>query len=165
MSTGSVGVGDEAPDFALPSSTGETVRLSDFRGRSAVVLFFFPKAETPVCTAEACAFRDNYEAFVDVGAEVLGVSSDTGATQQRFAGQHRLPFRLLSDAGGELRARYGVAKTLGLFPGRVTYVIDRAGIVRYVFSSQLQVARHVEEAIRVLKSLPGERPTEVVAEP
>ncbi|MDR3633718.1 MAG: peroxiredoxin [Isosphaeraceae bacterium] len=155
MPGGSVGVGDEAPDFSVTSSDGEPVRLSAFRGHSAVVLFFFPMANTPACTAEACAFRDSYETFVDAGAEVIGVSADAVATQRQFAGRHRLPFRLISDSAGELRTLYGVPKTLGLFPGRVTYVIDPQGIVRYVFSSQLQIARHVEEAIRVLKTLPG----------
>jgi peroxiredoxin Q/BCP len=156
MPAEAVGVGDEAPEFSLPSATGEPVRLSDFRGRSAVVLFFFPKANTPVCTAEACAFRDGYEAFTAVRAEVLGISGDAVETQRAFGGRLNLPFRLLSDAGGAVRARYGVAKTFGVFPGRVTYVIDRQGMVRSVFASQLQAARHVEEALRVLKELPGE---------
>lgn len=155
MSADGARVGDQAPDFSLPSATGETVRLSDFRGRSAVVLFFFPKANTPACTAEACAFRDSYEAFVDAGAEVIGVSADATETHREFAGRHHLPFRLVSDASGSLRRLYGVPKTFGLLPGRVTYVIDREGIVRHIFSSQLQVARHVEEAVRVLQSLPG----------
>lgn len=156
MPAEAVRVGDEAPDFSLPSASGEPVRLSEFRGRKTVVLFFFPKAETPACTAEACAFRDRYDAFVEAGAEVIGVSSDAVATQRQFADRHHFPFRLVSDASGALRARYGVPRTLGILPGRVTYVIDTHGIVRFVFSSQLQVARHVEEAIRVLKSLPGE---------
>src|SRR5271166_6434982 len=133
-----VGVGDLAPDFTLPSSTGEMVSLSDFRGKSEVVLFFYPKDDTPGCTAEACSFRDSHEAFREAGAEVIGVSSDSSDSHRKFAGRYGLPFRLLSDPKGELRSRFGVPKTLGLLPGRVTYLIDRHGIVRHIFSSQLQ---------------------------
>src|SRR4051812_26053240 len=122
-----VGVGDPAPDFTLPSADGEPVSLADFRGRSEVVLFFYPKNDTPLCTAEACSFRDNYEAFQDAGVEVIGVSADSVASHRQFVGRHRLPFRLLSDADGTLRARYGVPRTWGVFPGRVTYLIDTQG--------------------------------------
>src|SRR4051812_47761124 len=100
--------GDPAPDFALPSAGGETVRLGDFRGKSEVVLFFYPKDDSPGCTAEACSFRDSHEAFLDAGAVVIGVSADPPGEHQAFAGKHRLPFPLLTDADGSLRARYGV---------------------------------------------------------
>lgn len=150
---GTVGLapGDEAPDFALPDARGEVVRLADFHGQKPVVLYFYPKDETPGCTKEACAFRDAYEDFVAAGAEVIGVSSDDGKSHERFAAKHRLPFRLLSDRGGEVRRRYGVPATLGLLPGRVTFVIDRDGRVRHVFNSQLQAERHVREALAALQ--------------
>jgi thioredoxin-dependent peroxiredoxin len=150
---GKVGIaaGDEAPDFALPDARGETVRLSDFRGRKPVVLYFYPKDDTPGCTKEACAFRDAYEDFGAAGAEVIGVSADDAAAHQRFAEKHRLPFRLLSDRDGAVRKRYGVPATLGLLPGRVTFVIDREGRVRHVFNSQLQAERHVREALAALQ--------------
>jgi thioredoxin-dependent peroxiredoxin len=151
-----VRVGDLAPDFTLTSTTGAAVRLRDFREKAEVVLFFYPKDNSPVCTAEACAFRDSYEDFRAAGAEVLGVSADSDESHRGFADRHGLPFPLLSDPGGALRARYGVPKTLGLFPGRVTYLIDKAGIVRHIFSSQFQPARHVAEALRVLASIRGE---------
>ena len=146
-------VGDPAPDFELPSSTGETVQLSDYQGRSEVVIFFYPKDHSPACTVEACTFRDSYEAFREAGAEVIGISSDPADSHRRFAERFHLPFVLLSDADGTLRSRYGVPRTLGLFPGRVTYLIDRDGIVRHIFSSQLQPRRHVAEALEVLKRL------------
>ena len=146
-------VGDPAPDFELPSSTREMVRLSDYRGKSDVVVFFYPKANSPVCSVEACSFRDSYEAFREAGAEVIGISSDPADSHRRFAERFHLPFVLLSDADGTLRSRYGVPRTMGLFPGRVTYLIDRDGIVRHIFSSQLQPRRHVAEALEVLKSL------------
>jgi peroxiredoxin Q/BCP len=153
-------IGTLAPDFVLPSSTGEPVRLSDFRGKSEVVLFFYPKDNSPACTAQACSFRDHYEAFREAGAEVIGISSDSGTSHQRFARLWKLPFFLVSDSKGEIRARYGVGRTLGLFPGRVTYLIDREGIIRHIFSSQLQPGRHVTEmlqALRTMRASPGSR--------
>ncbi len=129
------------------------VSLADFRGRTEVVLFFYPKDNTPGCTREACAFRDRFEAFREAGAEVIGISSDSGSSHQRFAERFRLPFVLLSDHDGSVRARYGVAKTLGILPGRVTFLIDRQGIVRFVFASQFQPAQHVARMLGALKDL------------
>jgi thioredoxin-dependent peroxiredoxin len=146
-------VGDAAPDFELPSAIGETVRLSDFRGRSEVVLFFYPKDHSPACTVEACTFRDSHEAFREAGAEVIGISSDSSDSHRQFAERFRLPFVLLADTDGAVRARYGVPRTLGLLPGRVTYLIDRDGIIRHIFSSQFQPWRHVTAALEVLKRL------------
>ena len=148
-----VGVGSKAPDFTLPSQSGEMANLKDFLGQKPVVLFFYPKDDTPGCTKQACAFRDGYEEFGKLDAEVVGISSDTVASHERFAAKHDLPFTLLSDEGSKVRALYGVPSTLGLFPGRVTYVIDAEGVVRHVFSSQLGVERHVEEALRALGSV------------
>jgi peroxiredoxin Q/BCP len=151
-----VRVGDPAPDFTLPTATGEAVSLADFRGRSEVVVFFYPKDDSPVCSAEACSFRDSYEAFRDAGAEVIGISSDPAGSHQRFAQRLGLPFPLLTDAGGAVRARYGVPKTLGLVPGRTTFLIDKQGVVRHIFTSQFQVARHVSEALAALRALRGQ---------
>ena len=146
-------VGDVAPDFTLPRANGEPVSLSEHRGRSEVVLFFYPKDNSPVCTVEACSFRDSYEEFRDAGAEVIGISDDSSQSHERFAARFRLPFVLLSDKGGVVRRRYGVAKTLGIFPGRSTYLIDRQGVIRHIFSSQFLPAKHVSEALSVLKKL------------
>jgi thioredoxin-dependent peroxiredoxin len=146
-------VGDRAPDFTLPSQTGEPVSLSEFRGSKAVVLFFYPKDGTAVCTKEACSFRDAYEDFVQAGAVVIGVSSDSVESHQTFANGHRLPFVLLADADGSLRKSFGVPRTLGIMPGRVTYVIDKEGVVRHTFSSQFAADRHVAEALAVVRQL------------
>jgi thioredoxin-dependent peroxiredoxin len=148
-----VKTGDKAPDFTLPSQAGEPVRLSDRLGERVVVLYFYPKDETPGCTAEACAFRDSYEVFTDAGAEVIGVSSDSVERHAAFSGHHELPFTLLSDQDGQVRKSYGVPATLGLLPGRVTYVIDRAGVVRHVVNSQLHIGRHIDSALSVVKEL------------
>jgi peroxiredoxin Q/BCP len=147
--------GDKAPDFTLPSQKGEPVRLSDRIGERVIVLYFYPKDETPGCTAEACAFRDSYEVFTDAGAEVIGVSSDSVAKHAAFADHHELPFTLLSDAGGQVRKSYGVPSTLGLLPGRVTYVIDRDGIVRHIVNSQINIGKHIDTALTVVKQLQG----------
>ncbi len=150
---GGLQVGDKAPDFTLTSQAGEQVRLYDRLGSGAVVLYFYPKDETPGCTAEACAFRDSYEVFAEAGAEVIGVSSDSAGKHAAFAGHHNLPFTLLSDEGGRVRKSYGVPAVLGLIPGRVTYVIDRGGTVRHAFKSMTNIGGHVNDALEVVKRL------------
>jgi thioredoxin-dependent peroxiredoxin len=145
--------GQQAPDFALPDASGKTVRLSDYRGKQPVVLYFYPKDDTPGCTKEACAFRDRYEDFKATGAEVIGVSSDAGEAHEKFATKYQLPFVLLSDRGGVVRKQYGIPATLGLLPGRVTFVIDKQGIVRRTFNSQFQATKHVSESIEALRAL------------
>ena len=150
--------GDKAPDFTLPSQSGEPVRLHDRLGERVVVLYFYPKDNTPGCTAEACAFRDSHEVFTDAGAEVIGISSDSVARHTAFADRHQLPFTLLSDQGGQVRKLYGVQPVLGLLPGRVTYVIDRAGVVRHVFSSMTNIDQHIGDALRVVQELQSGQP-------
>jgi thioredoxin-dependent peroxiredoxin len=152
-----VRVGDKAPDFTLPAQSGAPVRLRYRLGARVVVLYFYPKDDTRGCTAEACAFRDSYEVFTGAGAEVIGVSSGSVGTHAAFAGQHKLPFTLLSDEGGRVRKRYGVPAVLGLLPGRVTYVIDRRGVVRHVFSSMTNISQHVGDALEVVWRLQAGR--------
>jgi thioredoxin-dependent peroxiredoxin len=153
---GGIGVGDKAPDFTLPSQSGEPVRLYDRLGDRVVVLYFYPRDETRGCTAEACAFRDSYEAFTDAGAEVIGISSDSAARHASFADRHQLPFTLLSDQGGRVRKSYGVPTVLGVLPGRVTYVIDRDGTVRHVFNSLTNIGQHISDALDVVRRLQAE---------
>lgn len=148
-----INIGDQAPDFELPADDGTTIRLSDYRDKQAVVLYFYPKDETPGCTKEACTFRDAYQDFVDAGAEVIGVSSDSADSHQKFRSHHKLQFKLAVDTGGQLRRSFGIPKTLGLLPGRETYVIDREGVVRLVFNSQFAATRHVAEALQTLRGL------------
>jgi peroxiredoxin Q/BCP len=148
--------GQRAPDFTLPSTTHERVTLSKLLEEREVVLFFYPKDDSPGCTVEACTFRDEYERFAEAGAEVVGVSDDSVASHERFANKFKLPMKLLSDEGGRVRASYGVKGLFGL-PGRVTFVIDRSGIVRHVFDSGLRFAKHVETALDVVRELAGAR--------
>lgn len=148
-----INVGDMAPDFTLPNQAGEPVVLSSFRGQRAVVLYFYPKDDTPGCTVESCSFRDSYEDFVAVGAEVIGISSDSPDSHKAFAQKHNLPFTLVSDRGAAVRKAYGVPATLGLLPGRVTYIIDKDGKVRHIFNSQFNPKGHVDQAMGILKTL------------
>jgi thioredoxin-dependent peroxiredoxin len=154
-----VQVGDKAPDFTLPSQDGEPVRLYDRLGERVVVLYFYPKDNTSGCTAEACGFRDSYEVFTDAGAEVIGVSSDSVGKHASFAGKHKLPFTLVSDQGGRVRKSYGVPAVLGVLPGRVTYVIDRDGTVRNVFSSMTNIGRHISDALETVRQLQAGQPS------
>jgi peroxiredoxin Q/BCP len=147
---GKVEVRSAAPNFTLPSQTGEMVSLRDFIGSKPVVLFFYPKDDTPGCTRQVCTFRDEYEGFRKLDAEVIGVSSDSVKSHRHFAAKYDLPFTLLSDEGGKVRKLFGASNTFGLFPGRVTYVIDEEGIVRHIFTSQFGVEKHVEEALKAL---------------
>ncbi len=144
-----VAVGDKAPDFALFSQGREQVRLSDFLGRKNVVLYFYPKDFSAGCTAEAKAFRDSYQIFADSDTELIGVSSDSVDSHRRFSEHCGLPFNLLSDVGKTVREVYGVSGTL--VPGRVTFIIDKQGTVRNVFSSQLHPTQHVKEALETLR--------------
>ena len=148
-----VSAGDQAPEFEATSHDGQVIRLSDYRNEKVVVLFFYPKDGTPMCTREACAFRDAYEDFAEAGAVVIGVSADSEKKHQSFAATHRLPFHLVSDGDGSLRRLFGVPKTMGFLPGRVTYVIDKAGVVRLLFNSQMSTEGHVEEAMKVVRNL------------
>jgi thioredoxin-dependent peroxiredoxin len=143
-------IGDRAPDFILLSGTSDLVSLSQFSGKKNVVLFFYPRDEGPTCCKEAEAFRDDYEAFKASDAKVIGISAQSVESHKSFASHHKLQYTLLSDADNKVRQLYGVSSTLGV-PGRVTFVIDKKGIVKYVFSSQLHFTKHAKEALLGLR--------------
>jgi len=143
--------GDTVPNFTLPSQTGQMIELKQLLGEKAIVLYFYPKDDTPGCTTESCAFRDSYTVFQDAGAEVIGISADSPESHTKFAAKHQLPFILLSDTGNQVRKLFGVPSTFGLLPGRVTYVIDPKGVVRKIFNSQLNFKGHVEESLKALQ--------------
>ena len=145
-------VGDKAPVFKLPDQDGDIIDLAELIGKKAIVLYFYPKDFTSGCTMEAHEFRDMHEQFQGGGAVVLGVSADDVATHKQFAVEHELPFRLLSDVDDKVRDIYG-AWGLAHTPGRVTFLIDKNGMIRMVFSSQLQPKKHIEEGLRVLADI------------
>ncbi|MBI2845732.1 MAG: peroxiredoxin [Chloroflexi bacterium] len=152
MASSRLKVGDTAPDFSLLAHSGEQVRLAQFRGKNWVVLYFYPKDETLGCTAEACAFRDNYSAFQQAGAEVIGISGDSITSHRHFSYRNRLPFPLLSDEENAVRKLYGVQPTYGLIPGRVTFIIDPQGKIRHIFDSQFNPEAHIQEALQFIHS-------------
>lgn len=143
-------IGDKAPDFSATTYDGQRIGLDDFLGKRGIVIFFYPKDGTPVCTQEACAFRDSYEKFAQAGTEVIGVSGDEDEVHRTFAQKHKLSFPLVSDANGLLRRAFGVPKTFGILPGRVTYVIDKQGIIRHIFSAQFASDEHVRQALAAI---------------
>ncbi len=148
-----INTGDTVPDFSLPDQNGREVRLFELLQTGPVVLYFYPKDDSPGCTAEACGFRDSHAVFADAGAHVVGVSGDSPESHARFAEKHGLPFLLLSDRDGVLRRLFGVPTSLGVLPGRVTYVIGRDGKVHTMFNSQLNPQRHIQEALRTLEGI------------
>ena len=144
--------GDPAPDFEAIDHAGKPVRLSSLRGRP-VVIFFYPRDHTPACTAQSCGFRDAAPELAALGATVIGISSDSDASHAGFAAKHNLAYPLISDPEGRLRALFGVPRSLfGLFPGRVTYVIDSAGVVRLVYSAQMRPGEHVRRAVEAVRA-------------
>jgi peroxiredoxin Q/BCP len=144
-------VGDAMPDVTLDSEGGP-IHLRERLGKTLVV-YFYPRDETYGCTKEACSFRDSYEDFVAAGADVIGISRDGAESHASFKQHHRLPFTLLSDPGGKIASSWGVKATLGVLPGRVTFVFDRSGTCRHRFDSQIRFGRHVDEALTIVKEL------------
>ena len=147
-------VGDRIPDFILPDQNGNELDIRSVLGKKDLVIYFYPKDDTGGCTKEACSFRDQYEDFIEMGAEVIGISSDDVDSHKQFAARHRLPFILLSDQKSEVRRLFGVPTNfLGLIQGRVTYVINREGIVIHIFNSQRKAVQHIHESLQALKEL------------
>ncbi len=146
-------VGDRAPEWKLPATSGGDLSLSELLKNKAVVLYFYPKDGTPGCTKEACSFRDNFKSIQDLNAEVVGISADSIDSHNKFRSSNSLPFILVTDSTGDVRRAYGVPTMLGKWPARVTFIIDRQGIVRHVFNSLMCEEMHVTEAIKTLKSI------------
>ena len=138
-------VGEPFCEFDLESTDGERYTLSSLKGKWAVI-YFYPSDGTTGCTAQSCAFRDKHPTFLELDVKVLGISSNSIRSHQEFVSSNQLPFTLLSDKGGELRKALGIRKTLWFIPGRVTFVIDPAGIIRKVINSQFAFSKHAESA-------------------
>lgn len=145
--------GDKVPSFTSTDNDGKSFNSDDYVGKKALVIYFYPKDDTRVCTQQACSFRDNYEIFKEHDAEVIGISNDSVKSHQKFAEKHNLPFILLSDSDKKLRKLFGVPNDLlGLIPGRVTYIIDKNGIVQLVFNS-MSGEIHIEKALEIIKRM------------
>ena len=150
---GRIGVGDVAPDFTLDDQNGTPVSLHDFAGSKNVVMYFYPKDFTPGCTAETKTFSAVYDQLQGMGVAVLGISTGTTEGHKRFADECGARFSILADEGGKVRKLYDVNPSMWLIPGRVTFVIDKGGIVRNVYASQTNASGHVAEAMKTLKTL------------
>jgi thioredoxin-dependent peroxiredoxin len=147
-------IGSSIPTFSLPDQNGNLFDINSVIGKKNLVIYFYPKDDSPGCTKEACSFRDQFEAFKEADAVIIGISGQSVESHKEFAQRHNLSFTLLSDEGNKIRKRFGVPTNfLGLLPGRVTYVADKQGKVVYVFNSQTQAAKHVDEALRILKKI------------
>ena len=142
--------GDKIPSFSLPNQNGDLFNIDDILGKKSMVIYFYPKNETRVCTAQACSFRDAYQDFQDMDCEVIGISSDDVDSHVSFAKHHHLPFVLLSDGNKKVRKLFGVANDMLVIPGRTTYVIDKSGIIIHIFSDQLSAGKHIKESLQAL---------------
>lgn len=146
-------VGDRVASFTLKNQSGKDFSIDELLGNKNLVIYFYPKDETKVCTAQACGFRDAYEEFKDLDCEVIGISSDNEKSHQKFIANHKLPFILLSDAEKSVRKLFGVPKDLfGLLPGRYTYITDKEGVIIKIFNSAFSAGGHIEEALKALKA-------------
>ncbi len=143
-------VGYKIPDVVLSDDAGRSIRLHDFIGQHPLVIYFYPKDGTPGCTREACAFRDHIDDFLKHGAKVIGISGDSVESHRTFKDKYGLNFTLLSDNEGKAMCLFKVKSLLGLWPGRVTYVTDLQGIIRYRFNSALRPVKHVKEALEYI---------------
>lgn len=145
-------VGDTAPQFTAKDTNGNLFESQSIIGKQAVVIYFYPKDETRVCTEQACSFRDNYQQFKDLGAEVIGISSDSVQSHIKFKSKYQLPFILLSDSEKKIRKQFGVENSLFIIPGRETFVIDKSGIIQLIFNSMMGEI-HISKALAILKKL------------
>ena len=148
-----IGVGSTVPSFSLKDQNGQEFNLDSVKGKHNLVIYFYPKDDSPVCTKEACSFRDQFEVFKKQDALIIGISGQSVESHLEFAKKHQLNFTLLSDEGNKIRKLFGVPSSLLGIPGRVTYIVNKEGKVVFVFNSQMNGEKHIEEALRILKDL------------
>jgi peroxiredoxin Q/BCP len=149
-----INIGSSIPSFTLPDQNSNLFDINSVIGKKNQLIYFYPKNDSPGCTKEACSFRDQFEVFKEVDAVIIGISGQSVESHKEFAEKYRLSFTLLSDEGDKLRKLFGVPTNfLGMLPGHVTYIADKKGKVIYIFNSQTQATRHVDEASRILKGL------------
>lgn len=147
-------VGSEVPKFELLDQNGNMFNIDSVLGKKNLVIYFYPKDDSPGCTKQACSFRDQFEVFKDADAMIIGISEQSVDSHLEFAKKYRLNYTLLSDKNNVVRKKFGVPSSfLGVLPGRVTYVVNKKGEVVYLFNSQLNATKHVEESLRIIKNL------------
>jgi peroxiredoxin Q/BCP len=147
-------IGSSIPEFTLSDQNGNLFNINSVIGKKNLVIYFYPKDDSPGCTAQACSFRDQFEVFKEADAVIIGISGQSVESHKEFAEKYRLSFTLLSDEENKIRNQFGVpTNMLGLLPGRVTYIADKTGKVIYIFNSQIQSTKHVDEALRILNGL------------
>ncbi len=152
--TSKLKIGDRIPDFVLKDQHDTNFNIADFRGKHILVIYFYPKDDTPGCTTEACSFRDEYEVFTDMNVKVIGISSDDVASHKKFAEKYNLPFTLLADVDKKVQKLFGVPKSfLGMVPGRVTYIVDKEGILVHIFNNMTDAKKHISESISIIKKM------------
>ena len=145
-------VGDSVPSFELKDQNGKLFSVSNSIGKP-MVIYFYPKDDTPGCIKEACKFRDDFEKFKDINALVIGISGDSVESHKEFEEKYNLPFTLLADVNNKVGKLFGVPKSMFFLPGRVTYVVDKDGIVQYIFNSQFGAEKHIENSLKKLNEL------------
>jgi len=143
-------VGDAIPSFALKDQNGNDFNIDTYRGKKIMVIYFYPKDDTPGCTKEACSFRDTYESFTDLDVLVIGISADNIASHKKFEEKYKLPFTLLADVTNTVRKQFGVSKDLMVLPGRVTFVVNKQGVISSIFNN-LKAEQHVEKSLEIIK--------------
>ncbi len=144
-------VGDTIPSFILKDQNGKDFDIDQFKGKQPLVIYFYPKDDTPGCTKEACSFRDEFEIFTGLEVKVIGISSDNVASHREFADKYQLPFTLLADTEKKVRKLFGVPNSfLGILPGRVTYVVSKNGIIIHIFNNMTDAEKHITESIQAL---------------
>lgn len=148
-----VKVGDKVPAFKAKDAKGKLFNSEDVIGKKWAVIYFYPKDNTAICTAQACSFRDAYQDFLDLDVEVIGISGDSVASHQAFTNTYELPFVLLSDQDRKIKEQFGVSSQFfGLLSNRITFVVDHNGIIQMVFNS-IFGKEHIHKALRTIKEL------------
>jgi peroxiredoxin Q/BCP len=152
--TNKLKVGDKVPDFVLKDQNNNDFNIADFRGKQILVIYFYPKDDTPGCTTEACSFRDTFEVFTDLNVKVIGISTDNVSSHKKFEEKYNLPFTLLADTNKKVQKLFGVPKSfLGMIPGRVTYIIDKQGSIVHIFNSMSNAEKHITESLSIIKKM------------
>jgi len=152
--TNKLKVGDKVPDFVLKDQNNNDFNIADFRGKQILVIYFYPKDDTPGCTTEACSFRDTFEVFTELNVKVIGISSDNVVSHKKFEEKYNLPFTLLADTNKKVQKLFGVPKSfLGMIPGRVTYIIDKQGSIVHIFNSMSNAEKHITESLSIIKKM------------